>query len=139
MSKAQIITLKQQIDSGQLESDAATILNYIKEQTKLNRGTSLDMLTKMYMMPTSTTVARLCGLEDLGLIFKNGIIEFKDRDKGRNRTFSLYYYEPNEFIQSHNRDKVRKEKIYKAAKSLYSRFKGDLSPTLQEELLKIIE
>jgi hypothetical protein len=139
MSDAQIRTLKEQIESGQIETDAAAILNHIKSNTLRSRGTSLDELTKTYMMATSTVVARLCGLEDMGLIFKRGNVEFKDRGSGRNRIFSLYHYEPNDIVQLSNRESIKQHKINKAAKSLYSRFRDDLSPTLQIELLKIIQ
>lgn len=138
MSDAQIITLKQQIETGQMETDAAYILDFIKKRTRNGVGTTLLELQANFTMAVSTIVARLSGLEDLGLIYINGKKTYEKPVVTKKRTFSLYYFEPNEFVQSKNRDDVKKRKISKAAKSLLNRFKDDLNETLKEELIKII-
>ncbi len=133
MSQAQIITLNRQVDSGQMETDAAYILDYIKN----SQGVVIPNLKSHFTMAVSTIVARLSGLEDLGVIYKHGTRDLVD-PSGKIRTFSVYHYEPAVFIQERNREKVKIVKMKKAAKSLYNRFQDQLSVELKEELIKII-
>lgn len=64
MSKTRLKALMNQIDSGQMKTDAARVLNYI-----INNGmTSRPMIGDALNMPEKTVSARVSGLLDMGVI-----------------------------------------------------------------------
>ena len=126
MSNAQIITLKKQIESGKMETDAAYILKFIIQEGK--NGANLSQMEDTFTMKTATIVARLSGLEDLGLIYKQGEIE----ENGS--TYSIYFYEPDEFIQANNRELVRVNKFKKVVVNLQKRFPEYMNEGIVREL-----
>ena len=142
MSEASIQALKMQIETGKLETDAAHILNFIKNRTVKEEGTCLVDLENTYTFRVATIVARLSGLEDKGLIFKKGtqdIIQYKGTIDQRTVKYTNYYHEPNEFAQSRRRDEIKNIKMRQTAKSLLTRFGGMLSENLKQELVELIK
>lgn len=141
MSNASIHALKMQVESGKLETDAAYILNHIKSNTEKGLETCLFDMENLFSLKTPTIVARLSGLEDKGLIYKDGtktIKVYEGTIRQRNVKYTKYYYEKNEFIQARRREDVFKAKRKQVCKSLYIRFGDSLTSTLKEELMKII-
>ena len=141
MSEASIHALKVQLESGKLKTDEAYVLSYIKSNTEKGKGTCLIDMEERFAFKTATIVARLSGLEDKGLIFKDGTVSravWKNTINQQQVKYTQYYYEPNEFVQNKRRDDVRHIKMKQAARSLYNRFQDKLSMNLKDELIKII-
>lgn len=143
MSESSIKALRIQIETGKLETDAGYILNHIR--TKTMEKTIVNLLTLDEHFPTmkvATIVARLSGLEDKGLIYKEGTTEHKVHGGTLDQKiikYSNYKYEFSRFMQDRRKDDVRKKKMKQAAKSLHKRFGDYLSPMLKLELVKLIE
>lgn len=101
LTTPKIKALLNQISSGKLQSDRAKILNHI-----INRGESNAIHMKSLLnMDKQTLTARICGLEDLGVIYKSGTIN--------DGSHSVYKYEPDTEKQKLNATKRELEKLEK--------------------------
>lgn len=107
MSSASIKSLLEQIESGQLRTDRAIILNYIKKNTEKKKPTTVLDLRNRLMIPHQTMTARLTGLEDLGVIYKDGEIKVRDTN------YCCFYFEPCTLKRFENIKKIRTEKFEK--------------------------
>jgi hypothetical protein len=142
MSDAQINALRVQIESGKLETDAAYILQNIRTNTMKKKVVNLLTLDEQFpSMKVATIVARLSGLEDKGLIYKDGVTKQKIHTGSldqKTMSYSNYKYEFSRFMQDRRRDEVRDRKMKQAAKSLQSRFGKYLPNELNTELIKFL-
>lgn len=96
-----------QIETGQIKSDAAKVLNFIIKKP----GTNMIHMTSLIPMLEKTLSARLSGLEDIGVIVKKGTTQSKNHSK--------YFYEPDPSKQKENvlkRLKIKKDAWLKAGR-----------------------
>ena len=99
MNETKIKALQKQIDSGQLKTDAARILNFIIKQG----FSSAPLICDALGMPEKTVSARCAGLQDLGIL---EVVPLKNSD------FQVYTHQPMKKLQIWNAYK-RKEAKFK--------------------------
>lgn len=135
MKTPKIKALIKQIESGKMNTDKAYILKEIKHWTEQNVGLTIISISKDINLPTSTIVARLSDLEDLGVIYKNGSVY----SELLNSSFSLFYYESNPDKWEERRILKHSEKYIRYVKKLLNSFNDDLHPELKKQLKKSLE
>lgn len=98
-NETKIRALQRQIDSGQLKTDQARILNFI-----IKEGfSSMPLICDALKMPEKIVSARCAGLQDLGIL---EVVPMKNAD------FQVYTHQPVKKIQIYNAYK-RKEAKFK--------------------------
>jgi len=85
-----IKALLKQIESGQMKATAARILDFVQKRP----GVIIVHIESLLNISNKTAHARLCDLEDLGVIYKG--------KHSANDTYSNYYYEPDVSKQENN-------------------------------------
>lgn len=133
MSKSSIVALKNQIESGKLLSNSAYILQYIKLASEKGRGVDMLSLEGYFDMKQSTITSRVSDLEDKGLIYTSGTRK-KINGNGKEYSYSLFYYEANEFKQAENRQKRHFMKFEQIVTRLQKEFPELMSKALKIEL-----
>ena len=91
MSKSSITALKIQVATGQLNSNKALLMDYIKRATENGRGVDMISLEDTFTLKQSTITSVVSQLEDDGLIYSFGTRE-KMNTKGCNYTYSLFRF-----------------------------------------------
>jgi predicted DNA-binding transcriptional regulator len=99
MNETKIKALQKQIDSGQIKTDAARILDFVIE----NAFATAPEICKQLKMPEKTVSARCAGLQDLGIL---EVMPMKYSD------FQIYTHQPVKKLQIYNAYK-RKEAKFK--------------------------
>ncbi len=131
MSTAQIKTLMTQIESGDINSNEAKLLEHFIELEKKEQGDSLPKLHQKFQMSKATIVARLSALEDKGLIYKTGEVEKRKDSLDRPVYYSVYKYQPDLLEQETNRYNIDDAKYQKWLKSGLKRFPHQMSDKLE--------
>jgi len=105
MTQAQIISLKEQVDSGKLKSLRAKTLNYVKN---CNFGVTFRAVARAMNIKEHSADARLSELTTMGLIYV----------KGRNSlNNSMYFYEKDEEKQKERAKKIQEDKFLRWKKT----------------------
>jgi len=105
---AAIDALKNQINSGDIETNGAYILKLIKT----NKANSLPEMLELLKLKQSTITSRLSVLTELGLIYVS------DETIWNDTKYSFYSFEPDEFKQAENRQRIREEKFKRLLNNL---------------------
>jgi len=131
MSLAQIKTYLEQINSGEINSNGAKLLEHFIELEKKGKGDSLPKLHQKFQMGKATIVARLSALEDSGLLYKTGEIEKRKDTTGKPIYYSVYKHEPDPLEQEKNRYKIDDAKYQKWLNSGLKRFPHQMDDEIQ--------
>jgi len=100
-NQTKIQALTKQIDSGQLKTDSAKILDFIKKEG----FSSLPIICDALGMPEKTVSARLSGLQDLGIL---EIVPYKENVP----QYQIYTFQPVKKIQIYNAYKRKEFKFH---------------------------
>jgi hypothetical protein len=103
--KAKIQTLLKQVSSGNFNSQSSKILRYVGSNDKC----TIDMMRKDLKLAHQSLTARISDLEDLGVLYVEGITSTKGI------FYSLYRYENNP-VKRKSRAKERAELKFRAWK-----------------------
>ncbi len=101
-NQTKIQALQKQIDSGQLKSDEAKILDFIKKEG----FSSMPLICDALNMPEKTVSARLSGLQDVGIV---EIVPHKENVP----QYQIYTFQPVKKIQIYNAWKRKEFKFQK--------------------------
>ena len=124
-----IEALQKQITTGKMQTDAAYILNKVMECTNIHyRGTTIPELESIFTIKNIS--GRLSDLEDLGLVYKNGRMEYEHLDQ----SYSLFFYEPSPQMQAERRAKKHVDKYRQCVNRLINEFGDMMSQNLIKEL-----
>lgn len=135
MSIAQLKTLEEQIDSGNITSNEAKILEHFILLEKRGESDILPNLHQKFYMSKSTIVARLSSLEDMGVIYKTGEVKETQDSIQRKKYYSFYKYEPDPLKQETNRINIEREKFLKWCNAGLNKFDNFITQELREELI----
>tara|TARA_R110000751_G_scaffold206469_2_gene310493 strand:- start:350 stop:730 length:381 start_codon:yes stop_codon:yes gene_type:complete len=123
MSKASRLNYLEQLYSGNLEQNAVSILDYIKDNSPIN---TLELRNQL-IYPHQTLTSRLTVLMDFGLI---RIVDTHSYEiGGRNRSYSVYEFVYNELEQVTLQDERKTEKAKQWLKG-YEKYKDVLKISL---------
>jgi hypothetical protein len=128
VSTASVATFIEQINSGKLSTDKATVYKFIKEHPRstINKVRNFTNLTKIVVG------ARLSELRALGVVTVLDTVTLSDG------TFSRYVVEEDKLKIALNAKAVRKERFIKWLKK-GNEFKDLLDPTTNEVIDYILE
>lgn len=127
--RASIEALLNQINSGKMESDAARILNHIKNYPF---STCSEMERKLNMLH-QTLSARLTDLLDLGIIEERG-----NRKTSRSKE-TYFKFQPDPAKQKRNAAQRKAEKFQKWIKKGLGQFGEIINPEVKQSLINSIE
>ena len=135
-----------QISSGNIKSNEAHILKFIKERTEkgfwcedvkqYRHYTTLVELEDHMTAKQSTITSRVSSLEDIGVIYPKGTVTKNNGPNGENISYSCFYYEPRPQIQEENSNKRKNKKFRRVVDHLIDNYSDKLDRKTIEGLKK---
>ncbi len=123
MSKTRLKALMKQIESGQMETDSARILDYIM----MHGMTSRPIISDVLGIPEKTVSARVSMLLDIG------VLEVVEHDSGDKPDYEILRYQRDAMRQVANAHERKRKKFI----SWKKRGLKEFSDFLNEEQLKL--